>query len=179
MTSRRVVWLAVVVTFVALMSVVVARSGDETPSARAQRLARGFACPVCRGESIAASNSSDARAIRAEIERQIEVGATDAEIRQRFVDDWGPDHLLEPDRRGIGAVVWALPVLVIGAGGALLVLTLQRWTTAGRVAATEADEAIVARLRADRARLAADHGLDEDNGAADGDGRDVGEDGSR
>jgi cytochrome c-type biogenesis protein CcmH len=164
---RRGLWLAVSVAFVVSIGVVILRSGDETPSARAQRLARGFACPVCRGESIAASNSSDARAIRAEIERQIAAGASDAEIRQRFVDDWGPDHLLEPDRRGLGAVVWVLPVVVIGLGGALLVLTLQRWTDAGRFVASEADETIVARLRADRTRLASQSEPDASRAGAD------------
>lgn len=162
MTPRRVLWLGIIVVFVALIAVVAARSGDESPDARAQRLARGFACPVCRGESIAASNSSDARAIRAEIERQIADGATDAEIRQRFVDDWGPDQLLEPDRRGLGAVVWLLPVLAIGVGGAVLVLVLQRWAGASRAVATDADEALVARLRADRSRRR-DVGEDSDS----------------
>ena len=54
-----------------------ARSDEE----RAQALAEDFRCPTCRGQSVADSDAPAAEAIRSQIERQIDEGRSDAEIR--------------------------------------------------------------------------------------------------
>ena len=65
------------------------------------------------------------------------------------MDQNGESILLKPSSDGIGILVWALPVivLVLGAGG--LVVALRRWQRQPRLTATDADEALVARVRAD------------------------------
>lgn len=147
MRTRGLAWIAVGLALVVVVVALVVRSGDESDSARAQRLGRSFACPVCTGESVAASNSSEARAMRAIIQDRIAAGDTDAEIRDRFVAAYGERILLEPDRGGLGILVWGLPILGVLLGGAGIYLALRRWSRVPRLVASDADERLVERLR--------------------------------
>lgn len=147
MKSRTVVWALIGIALLAVIVVLAARSGEETDSERAQRLGREYACPVCTGESVGASNSSEARAMRAIIQESIAAGRSDDEITARFVAAYGERILLEPNRGGLGVLVWSVPILGVLLGGAGIYLALRRWSRVPRLAATEADERLVERLR--------------------------------
>jgi len=127
-----------------------ARSGSESAADRAHRIASELRCVECQSLSVADSQAPTARAERADIRRRIAAGQSDAEIRQAYVDRYGEFVLLKPASRGIGVLVWALPViaLVLGAGG--LALALRRWRREPRLTATAADEELVARVRGGR-----------------------------
>ncbi len=144
---RLVAWLLVGATFVAVAVVVVLRSRDESDERRAQRLAREIACPVCVGESVAASNTAESRAIRRLLGEWIADGLTDTEIKARIVDAYGEDLLLNPDRDGLGLIAWGLPVLLIVLGAGALSVALRRWARAPRLRASTADEELVTRIR--------------------------------
>lgn len=146
--SRVVAWALIGIALVVVAVTVVVRSGNETDQQRAARLSRSLACPVCTGESVAASNASEAQVMRRQIREGVAAGRSDAEIIEPFVVAYGDDILLEPDAGGLGAIVWALPVLLVGGGGAALAIALRRWSRAPRLVATAADEELVARLRA-------------------------------
>lgn len=127
MTGRKVVWLVLGLVTVAALSfaVVTSSSAPETSTQRAERLAYGVRCPTCQGLSAAESDAKAATAVRAEITRRVEQGQSDEQIRRALVDRYGEAILLTPQREGIGALVWGLPVavFVVGAAGVGAVLT--------------------------------------------------------
>jgi cytochrome c-type biogenesis protein CcmH len=86
---------------------------------RAQALEQTIKCPVCRGQSVAESDSPAAKDIRAEITRRISIGESDAEIRGFFARTIGSDLLLRPSSSGFAGLVWVLPVagFVLAASG--------------------------------------------------------------
>jgi len=150
MKSRKVVpWLALGIVVVIGVVVLVVRSRpDNSPSARADRLAQQLACPVCEGQSVADSNSPQSRSIREDIPRRIAAGQSDAEIRAYYVSIYGERVLETPSNSGLGIVAWGVPALVVILGAAAIVLAVRRWSNAPRLTATEEDEDIVRRARA-------------------------------
>jgi cytochrome c-type biogenesis protein CcmH len=141
-------FLALVLVVMGALAVVAARSApSDAPEARASRLARELACPVCTGESVAASSSPEARAMRADIADRIAAGESDQQIRAAYVDAYGERVVLRPEGEGLGLLAWGLPVVVLVAGAALVVIAVWRWSREPRLAATADDEALVARAR--------------------------------
>jgi len=148
--SRRVLRrvLAVLVLAVAAASLALAsRSAPPTAAERAQQLDTELRCPVCQGLSVADSPSSTARAIATDVARRVASGQSDTQIRQYYVDRYGPGILLAPS--GVpGVVALALPLLLAGLAAAGIVLALRRGRRRrGRLADAQ-DEELVARLRA-------------------------------
>lgn len=89
---------------------------------RAQDLNKAIMCPVCPGESIDQSQNPLAVQMRAIVMKKLEQGQTENQIKEFFVEGYGPSVLLEPPREGFTLVVWLLPPLALA--GALLVLFL-------------------------------------------------------
>jgi cytochrome c-type biogenesis protein CcmH len=143
-------WALLGVLLAAALVVVVVRSQpSDSPAARADRLAHELRCPTCESEAVANSQAPAAVAIRADIRRRIAAGESDGEIRAAVVKSYTQYVLLLPDGHGIGLVVWIVPIAVLFVGGAGLALALRRWSRQPRLAATAADEAIVAHARSD------------------------------
>jgi len=104
---------------------------DRAPTGRAQvdAVAATIRCPTCQGLSVKDSPSVLADGSKLIIEEQVAQGRSADQIRQYFVDRYGPYILLSPDPAGPGVAVWVLPAIVL-AGAGLLVL---RWQRRGRV----------------------------------------------
>jgi cytochrome c-type biogenesis protein CcmH len=128
-------------------------SGEPTDAERVQAVAAGIRCPDCESLSAADSQTISARAIRRDIARRIDEGQSDPTIEQAYADRYGPSILLEPERGGLGLIVWGLPVLFLAVGALVLVVALRRWRGAERQRATDDDAALV---RAERAAEAPD-----------------------
>jgi cytochrome c-type biogenesis protein CcmH/NrfF len=94
---------------------------------RMLEVAAGLRCPVCQNLSVADSMSEMARDMRALIIDQLRAGRAPEEIRAYFVSKYGPWILLSPPARGIGLLVWVLPVLGAVAALAGTALALRRW----------------------------------------------------
>lgn len=105
-------------------------SGVGAPSAqeRADAVSATIRCPTCQGLSIKDSPSVLAGGSRAIVEEQLAQGRTPDEVRQYFVDRYGPFILLSPDPRGPGLLVWLLPVLALPGAAALV----WRWARRAR-----------------------------------------------
>jgi cytochrome c-type biogenesis protein CcmH len=141
-------WLALgLVVIVGIVVLVVRSRPDNSPSARAARLEHQLACPVCEGQSVADSNSSQSRAIRETIPRQIASGMSDADIRAYYVARYTDKILETPSNSGLGIVAWGLPTAAILLGAAGIGVAMRRWSTTPRLPATEEDEDIVRRAR--------------------------------
>ncbi|MDZ4827450.1 MAG: cytochrome c-type biogenesis protein [Actinomycetota bacterium] len=146
--KRWVPWLALLAVVVVALGVLIARSGpSDSPEARARRLERELACPVCTGEALAESNAPEARAMKTDIRELIADGRSDAEITQIQVGRYGERILLNPEDSGIGLVAWGLPVVVLIGGAAGIVVALRRWSNQPRLTASAADEDVVREAR--------------------------------
>ena len=102
-------------------------SQAATPDQRALALEQSIKCPVCRGQSVAESDSPAALAIRTEVARRIADGESDAEIRAYFADKLGEDLLLRPPSSGWAGLVWVLPVAGLVIAGGAIVFAFVRW----------------------------------------------------
>ena len=151
MSERARVWLPWaflgVLLVIALAVVTVRSEPSHSPEARANRLAHELRCPTCESEAVANSQAPAAVAIRADIRRRIAAGESDGEIRAAIVDSYTQYVLLVPDGHGIGLVVWIVPIAALFVGMAGLAIALRRWSSQPRLAATAADEDLVARAR--------------------------------
>jgi cytochrome c-type biogenesis protein CcmH len=143
-------WAFLGVVLVVALSVVVLRSQpSNSASARAARLDAEFRCPTCESESVADSQAPAAAAIRADVKQRIAAGESDGEIRAAEVANYTQYVLLLPDGHGIGLIVWALPIAALFVGAVGLAFAMRRWARQPRLAATDADEALVAKARSD------------------------------
>lgn len=121
--------------------------GPRTATERAHALAETIRCPVCKSQSAAESETVAAAAVRAEIDRRIADGETDAQIRDFFASRYGQEILLTPTASGITGLVWILPVVALVLAVAGLVVAFRRWRVRPNVTVTDEDRAIVAEAR--------------------------------
>lgn len=113
-------------------------------------LASQLKCVQCVGESVAGSAAPIAVQFRSQIREQMGKGLTNDEILDFFASRYD-DVLLTPPSRGIGSLIWVLPVVVIGGCALGLGLAIRRWseTSAQARAMTDQDESLVAEALAD------------------------------
>jgi cytochrome c-type biogenesis protein CcmH len=88
----------------------------ETRDQRVSRIAAELRCPVCQGLSVGDSPSDTAREMRALIERRVDEGRSDDEIRAEFRSAYGDWILLAPPLLDARGLVWLLPLAAIAAG---------------------------------------------------------------
>jgi len=88
------------------------------------RIGDDLQCPICEGQSVAYSNSRLATEMREQITVQLQAGATEAEIKQYFVDRYGVIVLREPPRIGLNLLLWQMPFIFVGVGILILSWTL-------------------------------------------------------
>tara|TARA_Y100000590_G_scaffold337383_1_gene384327 strand:+ start:513 stop:1046 length:534 start_codon:yes stop_codon:yes gene_type:complete len=105
---------------------------EETPEIekRAQEINSVVMCPVCPGESIDQSQHPLAVQMRNIVVEELENGMNETQIKNYFVDAYGPSVLLEPPTSGINIWVWLVPpivmVLVLGSVFTILKKTSRR-----------------------------------------------------
>jgi cytochrome c-type biogenesis protein CcmH len=122
-------------------------SSPQTPQQRADALAGRVKCPTCQGLSVAQSKTELAVAIHDEIERQVNLGKSDAQIVSFISSKYGDGLLINPPATGAGAVVWVAPIAFLVVAFAGLVVALRRWSASGRREINETDLAAVQRAR--------------------------------
>jgi cytochrome c-type biogenesis protein CcmH len=111
-------WL--VVPLIALAVIVIGlwpSDAERGPEARAHALAVSLKCPICAGESIAASQTDLAEDLRRLVADEIAAGSTDEEIRAMFVESYGEQVLLDAPGGGLGIALWVVPILLLIVGG--------------------------------------------------------------
>lgn len=126
MNIRRVLALAVLVALLAAAGAALWRSAQDPHRDVAGRLASGLSCPSCAGETVADSRSPMAAAMRTTIDEQLAGGRTPEQVRDWFVQRYGPEIIADPPWSGIGALLWILPAVTLLAGLALAVRTATR-----------------------------------------------------
>ncbi len=113
--TRRAVWAVMAVVLVGALAIGSQRDGPVTAEARVRRIGSDLRCPTCQGMSVADSEAPAAVGIREEIGRRVAEGReTDGQIKD-FILGLYPNISLRPETRGLGLVVWALPVVAAAA----------------------------------------------------------------
>ena len=113
--------------------------GSATLQERVDAVAATIRCPTCQGLSIKDSPSVLADGSRQIVEQQLREGRTPDEVRQYFVDRYGPSAVLSPDPAGAGLLAWLLPAAALPLGGWLGWRRLRRAAPLS-ASAVEADE---------------------------------------
>ena len=126
--GRRLGWGMALVALAVLLTYGSLDGGDTLSDAeRAAAIARSLRCPQCAGESVAESNVSVAREIRADIARRVDAGQSDGEIRAAYAVLYGESILLTPPASGFGSLVWIIPAIVGLTAAAGLGFAFRRW----------------------------------------------------
>ncbi len=99
---------------------------DAGEERRFSALLAELRCMVCQNQSLADSDAGLARDLRNEVFELMRDGKSDTEIREFLVSRYGDFVLYRPPVKGATLALWFGPVLVLTAGGLLLLTTLRR-----------------------------------------------------
>ena len=113
---------------------------------RASALNKSIMCPVCPGESIDQSQNPLAAQMRAIVDEKLALGWSEREIKDFFVERYGPSVLMEPPSAGFGIAAWVAPPLAFALAIVSLFLTL-RWMRRISEQGSENDEEDDERMR--------------------------------
>ncbi len=102
-------------------------------------------CVTC-GTPLDVSNAPAAQAMKAQIQRRIDEGATKDQITAEFVQEFGRQVLATPTKSGFDLVAWLVPALAVVAGLCAIPLVTRTWARrrpveAARVAPLDEDDA--------------------------------------
>lgn len=130
--ARQWQWLSWVLVGLILVTGLIIGVVDQdeqlSPSERSAAIARTIRCPQCRGQSVAESNVTVARQIRADIAIRVDEGQSDAEIQQAYVDIFDDESiLLTPSASGFSSLVWIVPIIAGAIAALALGLAFYRW----------------------------------------------------
>ena len=125
--------IAAVLAAVAALAFLALRGSPPTTTLedRTRAVAESLQCPQCQDLSVEDSPSAIAGEIRRDIARRLAAGQTPARIRAVYVARYGPWILLSPPKSGVTFVAWLVPGLLLGAGAALVLMAVRRWTAGG------------------------------------------------
>ena len=109
--------------------------------ARARAISAGLRCLVCQNQSIDDSKAELARDLRLLVRERLKLGESDEQVRAFLVKRYGNFILLKPPLDLETALLWGMPVLVLAAGGIVLLFGLRRLqsTPAAPLSKTEQD----------------------------------------
>lgn len=93
---------------------------DPIAAAREYNLARELRCLVCQNQTIADSNASLALDLRRQIREQIAAGRSDSDIIAFMTDRYGDFVLYRPPVKATTVLLWLGPLVLLGAGGAIV-----------------------------------------------------------
>jgi cytochrome c-type biogenesis protein CcmH len=116
----------VALALVALALAAPAAASEQHPTL--SELEGQLMCPICAGETLAQSDTAPAQRIKVEIQERIAAGDSRSEIKRRLVAEWGTRILAAPPRHGFDLLAWALPLVGVLGGAAVLGFLAWRWT---------------------------------------------------
>ena len=119
-----------------LKDTTVRTTGDSALEARTSAVAAQLRCPVCQGLSIQDSPSELAQSMRSLVRDQLAEGKTPEQVKSYFVSKYGEWILLSPAPHGFNLLAYAVPLLIVIGGGAVIVLAVRRWTAGGEASPT-------------------------------------------
>lgn len=105
-----------------------AAAQQPTPSDdQVNAIARQLYCPVCENTPLDVCATQACAQWRALIREKLSDGWSEDQIKQYFADQYGARVLAEPPRRGLYWLVYAVPPIVLLAGGFVLFRAFRAW----------------------------------------------------
>jgi cytochrome c-type biogenesis protein CcmH len=101
-------------------------AADPALEARMVRITSELRCLVCQNQTIADSNAPLAADLRREARELLKQGKSDAEVVDYMTARYGDFVLYRPPLRATTVLLWFGPPLLLGVGGAVLVMVLRR-----------------------------------------------------
>ena len=125
---KKLALFAVLVAFVSTAMAIDTDKAFDDPElqARYEHIIEEVRCLKCQNQSIKDSNAFLAGDLRREIRRMLSEGKTDDEIYDFLVARYGEFALYRPRMSGKTLVLWIAPILLLLAGGFVLVNILRR-----------------------------------------------------
>jgi cytochrome c-type biogenesis protein CcmH len=140
---KRFGWLAVALLVAGLAGVVfVAKAGAAPPAQNSgpaaagardatpndvMRVARQLYCPVCPNTPLDVCETQACQDWRELIRQKLSAGASDQEVVNYFVVQYGQRVLAQPPARGFNLLVWLIPLAALVAGASGLAIVLRSW----------------------------------------------------
>jgi cytochrome c-type biogenesis protein CcmH len=84
-------------------------------------------CPVCE-TTLDQSDAPVARRMKTYIRERIAAGASEQQIKDELVAQFGPAVLAEPAKEGFDLLAWALPLAVVALGAVVVGVLAWRWS---------------------------------------------------
>ena len=103
------------------------------------RVSRGLYCPVCENVPLEVCPTEACVRWREQVRDLLACGASDQEVREYFVARFGQVAVGTPTDPTLQFFTMTLPLLLIGALGILIALTLWRWRTQGAESAVPSE----------------------------------------
>lgn len=128
--------------------------GDPALEARARAISKDLRCLVCQNESIDDSDADLAKDLRLLVRERLVAGDSDGEVKAYLVARYGEFVLLKPPFNPGTYLLWALPLLVLGAGGFVVWrrVKIARAVPADAPLSAQEEAALAARLSLESSR---------------------------
>lgn len=112
--------LLVVVVGIAAMPAAAQSPEDDVSIDRVNEIARDLYCPLCPGLTVDVCELQVCDDMKDVIAQQLAEGKSEEQIRQHFLELYGPKVIGAPEKQGTGLLAWLLPgvfaVAAVGAG---------------------------------------------------------------
>jgi cytochrome c-type biogenesis protein CcmH len=109
----------------ALVAAAGSAAGADPPSAA--DLEAELVCPICE-TTLDQSDAPIARRMKMVIRQRIAAGATEQEIKDELVAQFGPAVIARPPAGGFGLLAWILPIAALLAGAVTAGLLVRSWS---------------------------------------------------
>ena len=122
-------WAAVLITLAAFAWLAAACSTTELSlEDRARALDRQLICPICPGSTIDQSSVQISKDMRRIVREKLGAGESEQQIKDYFVERYGPFVLAAPPQTGFNILAWVIPgvALTAGAVGVAMILRAMR-----------------------------------------------------
>ena len=92
---------------------------------RIQELNKVLMCPVCPGESLDQSQNPLASQMRKIVKERISNGWTDQQIKDYFVERYGPRVVMAPPFGGFAMTAWIIPPVILVCAAVLFIFYIR------------------------------------------------------
>ncbi|HEV2370286.1 MAG TPA: cytochrome c-type biogenesis protein CcmH [Acidimicrobiales bacterium] len=120
-------WMLLLVVLGVGLAIGAGVGGRPSLDQQTRAIASEIRCPSCSDLNAAQSNAVTAVAVRNAIRQRLQQGQSAPQIEAYLESRYGPDILLRPSGRGLGSLVWVLPVALAVAAAAAVGSALWRW----------------------------------------------------
>ncbi len=140
--KRIALWIAIfaAVGIAALFVAPPARAQGPNIDDRVNQIAKGLYCPVCPNTPLDVCETQACVGWRADIKRMLQEGKNEQQIRDYFVQQFGPQVLGAPPAEGFNWLAYVLIPIFILLSGVIAWFTLRQWM-AGRTTRAPAEVA--------------------------------------